>query len=109
VAKQPGSLKDYAAPLPTMTVELHLPPSVVDALVERIQLAVAEVLDGQSQPPMLLTDDRLCLEVLGVSTATLRKVLLPQGLPHLLVGDQRRYDRDEVLAWLRARRDSPPT
>ena len=92
---------------PPLIIELRLPPSTVDALVERIQLAVAETLHTQAGPAQLLSDQRVCIELLGCSTRTLRDVLLPAGIPHMLVGDMRRYDRNEVIEWLRSRRDIP--
>ena len=106
ITRLPGS---NAGSTTSALVELRLPPELLDALVERMRLAVAEALDAQVRPAELLNDERVCIELLGVSTRTLRDVLLPAGLPYLRVGDMRRYDRTEVIAWLRARRETTAT
>ena len=78
----------------------------IEALVERVlDRAVdrfAELLATQpATPKVLLTDDEIAV-ALGVSVATLRRVLVPGGLPHLRVGDVRRYELDVCIAHLRA-------
>jgi len=40
---------------------------------------------------------------LGVRTVHVRKLVLKHGLPHLMVGDIRRYELGRVLEFLRAR------
>lgn len=81
---------------------MTLPAAVVDAFLDRVRLVVGEMLDAQSRPALLMSDERLCAEVLGISTKTLRTKLLPAGCPHLMVGGCRRYDVDAVLAWLKS-------
>ena len=76
---------------------------VLDVLTERVRQVVVHALDAQSRPALLMTEERVAAELLDVSTRTVRDRLLPDGLPHVLVGDQRRYDPAEVLEWLRAR------
>jgi hypothetical protein len=77
---------------------------LLEPLIERaMERTLTEYL-GAERKRRLLTDRELAVEVLGCSTDTLRERLLPAGLPHVLVGDARRYDPDEVIAWLRTRR-----
>lgn len=73
------------------------------ALRALIRDEVAAVLDEQSPRCRLLTDEQVCHEVLGVGITTLRTRLIPDGIPHVMVGDVRRWDPDEVLQWLRKR------
>jgi hypothetical protein len=82
---------------------ISLPPAALDALVDRIVTAVAAAVESQARPCRLLDDARVCAELLGCSTQTLRVRLLPLGIPYLLIGDQRRWDADQVIAWLRSR------
>ena len=56
--------------------------------------------------PSLLTDES-CAQLLGVSTATLRRRLIDEGIPVLHIGDCRRYEREAVLAWARSRTVTP--
>jgi hypothetical protein len=93
----------------SLSITVTLPSELIAELEARMRIVVAEALDAQTRPTRLLTDERVCLELLGCSTRTLRDVLLPAGLPCLRIGDMRRYDPDEVLAWLRARREAPDT
>lgn len=83
-----------------MKFEVTIPPELLAELRQLVREECAHAIDAQSAPPRLLTDERLCSEVLGISTQTLRTRLLPAGIPYLLVGDQRRWDIDAVLQWL---------
>jgi hypothetical protein len=84
-------------------VALSLPPTLVAVLKQHVREAVSEALDAQTRPPRLLSDERLCAEVLGCSVQTLRTRLLPEGIPFVRVGDVRRWDPEAVLVWLRSR------
>lgn len=54
-------------------------------------------------PPEVMTVAQAC-EWLQISPPTLRRL----GLPYVLVGDSKRYIREDVLAWLRAQPPAPP-
>ena len=78
--------------------------TAIEAMIER---AIARVLAEQETAAnrhRLLTDRELAAEVLGCSVDTLQKRLIHEGLPFVPVGDMRRYDVAEVLAWLKTRR-----
>lgn len=78
---------------------------------ERALLAIADALDAGHvlaapaavTPP--LVDKREVARLLGVSVATVDR-LDRAGQPHVRVGDARRYQIDDVLAWHRARTES---
>jgi hypothetical protein len=78
--------------------------ALIEPLLERIMTRTLAEQLGEQHRRRLLTDRELAVEVLGCSSETLTRRLLPEGLPYVLVGDARRYDVDEVVAWLRARR-----
>ena len=40
-------------------------------------------------------------EILGVSKATVNKMMKERGMPHLKVGKLVRFDRDDVLVWMK--------
>jgi excisionase family DNA binding protein len=40
-------------------------------------------------------------EILGVSKATVNKMMKERGMPHLKVGKLVRFDRDDVLLWMK--------
>jgi AraC-like DNA-binding protein len=63
--------------------------AVVDALAEH---------EPAERPPALLDGAGLARE-LGCSTRQVSR-LVGEGLPHVLVGDARRYRLEQVLSWL---------
>jgi len=82
--------------------------SLLEALTERIADAVdariAERLDAiGSKPGPRLLDRRALAEVLGCGIDTIDR-MRREGMPELTVGDAPRFDAEEVLTWLRARR-----
>jgi hypothetical protein len=81
--------------------------ALLEPLLERVMQRVLTEYLGEMNKRRLLTDREIAVEVLGCSIETLRTRLLPAGVPHVLVGDARRYDPGEVLEWLRANRGTP--
>lgn len=76
-----------------------------DELKLLVKEVICEALDdaGRSvDAPVLLAREQLA-SALQISLGTLAK-LRREGLPVLQVGDSPRFDLQEVLAWLRARR-----
>jgi hypothetical protein len=69
-------------------------------LAEDLASRVVELL-GEREPEPLL-DRRGLAAMLACSIDTIDKITR-EGCPHVLVGDARRYERDAVLEWLRAR------
>lgn len=47
-------------------------------------------------------------EALDISIPTLRK-LIDEGMPHMLVGDYKRFDRQRVFDWLHERANGGAT
>ena len=91
----------------SLSITVTLPPEIIAELEARMRIVVVEALEAQTRPAELLTDERVCLELLGCSTRTLRDVLLPAGLPCLRIGEMQRYDPAKVREWLRANRGTP--
>jgi excisionase family DNA binding protein len=52
----------------------------------------------------LFTEEELC-KWLTISRSTLWR-LRKEGLPYIKVGNLTRYDKDDVLAWLKSQRKS---
>ncbi|MCC6525111.1 MAG: helix-turn-helix domain-containing protein [Polyangiaceae bacterium] len=77
-----------------------LTPAQLRALLDEAVAPVLEQLTARGPEPLLDTEGA-CL-LLGCSPPTLRK-LRAEGLPVVMVGDAPRFERDAVLAWLRAR------
>ncbi|MBK8994595.1 MAG: helix-turn-helix domain-containing protein [Myxococcales bacterium] len=76
-----------------------------DELKALVMAGVCEALEGvrdTAARPALLDREQLA-SALQISLGTLAK-LRRDGLPELAVGDSPRFDLEEVLAWLRARR-----
>jgi len=65
-----------------------------------IALERAAELLSREPLPTLLTSDQLARE-LGVSTVHIRKLVRAEMLPHVMVGDCRRFSLAEVIAALR--------
>jgi hypothetical protein len=77
---------------------------LLDYIAERIADRIVERLDEvfeQEPPPALLDTSRLARE-LGVSTTHISKLARTHGLPHVMIGDCRRYELARVLDFLRA-------
>jgi hypothetical protein len=89
---------------PALALTVALPPAGLDALRAIVREECAEAVAAQSAPPRLLTDEEICRQVLRTTSRTLRMRLLQRGIPFVLVGDQRRWDPDEVIEWLRQQR-----
>lgn len=71
-------------------------------LHEVIRAELQALLDP-TPPPEVMTPAQAA-EWLQVHVNTLRRL----GLPHVYVGDSKRYIREDVLAWLRAQPPAPP-
>ncbi len=65
---------------------------------------MSEILGGQPAAPRFINAKRLA-ECLGVSPATVTR-LKREGLPHLIVGQEARFDEEECVTWLRTRQES---
>jgi hypothetical protein len=90
------------------------PSALFDQLIDAIALRLLERLDdygvrisersdvNETTKPSLLDRTGLA-KALGVSTATVRR-LRRDGCPAIKVGDMDRFEKDAVIAWLRARR-----
>ena len=101
---KPARRADHDLESPALVTVLAPLLALIEPFLERVmERTLTEYLSGHRQR-RLLTDREIAIEVLGCSTDTLRDRLLPAGLPHVLVGEARRYDPDEVIAWLRTRR-----
>lgn len=77
------------------------PDAIVDRITERVLDGIAGILRDPSQGERLL-DDAGVRQVLQCSQPVLRG-LLDAGLPHVTVGQMRRYRKATALAWLEAR------
>ena len=73
----------------------------VERVTERVLEGIAEILRDPSQGEQLL-DEAGVRQVLQCSQPVLRD-LLEAGLPHVTVGQMRRYRRATVFSWLEAR------
>lgn len=82
----------------TAAVAAMLRPIVADAVRECLEEHSA----GELPKPSLV-DDANAAHAIGVSVATLRKVLVPAGAPHLIVGCHRRWKVETLIAWLERR------
>ena len=87
------------APPPSFT--LVDPQVIVEQVAERVLDGIAEILRDPSQGERLL-DDAGMRQVLQCSQPVLRG-LLEDNLPHVKVGEMRRYRVSTVLAWLESR------
>lgn len=74
-----------------------LEPMIKRALIE----ALAEV-QAAEPPGRRLHDAREVGVAIGCSSATVNR-LVREDMPYVLVGDTRKFDLDEVLAWLKTR------
>lgn len=70
------------------------------ALKEVVLEALAEAQPAKPTLPGLLTPDELC-EAIRVSRSKLDS-LLKEGLPYVKCGSTKRYDLDQVKAWMRS-------
>ena len=77
------------------------PDVFVERVTERVLEGIAEILRDPSQGEHLL-DEAGVRQVLQCSQPVLRD-LLEAGLPHVTVGQMRRYRRATVFSWLEAR------
>lgn len=92
-----------ATPAPALALVVIAP----EALAELVTGAVATALEGATTSgPQPLLDRAALGKALGVSTSTVDRLVL-RGLPHLVVGDAKRFERDPVLAWLRSQEGVP--
>lgn len=77
--------------------------SAVSAEIDRLRDELAEIV--AARPAKRLLDTNELGQLLGTTPATVRK-LISEGLPHVTLGSVRRYDPDNVLAWLANREQS---
>lgn len=85
--------------------------SFVSAMRTLIAETLREVLDeydldSSSNRPEYIDQQALCVQ-LNTSLPTLRK-LIDEGLPHVMVGDHRRFRMEDVRAWLNERTKGKP-
>lgn len=73
-----------------------------EALSDLVTRAVALALENEARPTFGLHDRASIAQALNTSTATVDR-LVRQGMPHLLVGEARRFELPTVLEWLRTR------
>lgn len=81
-----------------MQAEVH----VVTDVALLAKLVAKEIMADIAPPdplPALLNSDELARQ-LSCSTVHVRK-LTAEGMPHLLLGDAKRYELERVLDWLR--------
>jgi len=90
-----------AEPAPPDPLVVTLTAAQLRALViDAIEPLVADLLEGRQSRRLL--DSSELSQALGVSAAQVGK-LVRDGCPHVMAGACRRYDLDEVIAWLRVR------
>lgn len=81
-------------------------PSLDDVLRAAVRDVVRAELEGladrEAAPLPALLDSAGLARELSCSVVHVR-ALVKRGLPHVMVGDARRFELPQVLAWLRAR------
>jgi len=91
-------VKPAAAPPSFALVD---PQVLAEQVADRVFEQVAELLSDSSQGERLL-DDAGLRQTLQCSQPTLR-CLIEAGLPHVKVGEMRRYRASSVFTWLESR------
>lgn len=95
-------------PAPTALSSGALIVATAEQVRELIVDALAELIDGQPQRAANdgdgFTDRAGAAKFLKVSLSQLDKLCRDQGLPFHVVGDVRRFDRDELRAWVKGAR-----
>jgi|GEM_PF-3548875 len=98
---KPGEREDEMSALALMARPLAR--VLAAELVQNSEFAelLCEVVSGQPERPALL-NARALAQRLGVSGSTIT-ALKREGLPHLIVGSEARFNEAECIAWLEAR------
>jgi excisionase family DNA binding protein len=75
---------------------------MLEPMIKRVMIETLAEVQAAEPPGRRLHDAREVGVAIDASRATVYR-LVEEGLPYVLVGDTRKFDLDEVLAWLKAR------
>lgn len=89
------------SPPPQLIVTLTT-DQLASLIREQVEAALAEHREGESPTPRLRTLAQAAREI-GISDRTLR-TYRDEGMPHVLIGTEVRYEIDACVAWIRQRR-----
>jgi len=84
-----------SSPPPLAPLLDYLADRIADRIIERLDEGFAQ------EPPRALLDTAAIARELGVSTTHVSKLARYHGLPHVMVGDCRRYELSRVVDFLR--------